>query len=264
MYGRGVLLLGLLFALWTSGCVHFGHHVARVGPEAALPKLTAVTTWPLALLLTNGSAFGAEFTLTLDNAPKPPLKLSGELLVRGGKLRLEVAKSNGKSLRTGDFGVIWDAAAHQGYIFSEALQGCAPIKETVHCTNLLIQMAPEEAERIDGHPMDKANATVTGSDGQTILVQLLRAKDLGNLPLKIYSPADSPYSFALELSNIQLVKPAEKLFLPPDGFTEYDNATALLDELASRRQNEAGGDNDSAGPGGSYEPKGDHRAYGIP
>jgi hypothetical protein len=75
-----------------------------------------------------------------------------------------------------------------------------------------------------------------GSDGQTIALQLSRARDLGNLPLEIRS-ADGPNPFSLTLTNIRLILPAKALFLPPDDFTKYENETALVEELTARQQN---------------------------
>jgi hypothetical protein len=94
-----------------------------------------------------------------------------------------------------------------------------------------------------------------GSDGQTINVQLLRAQDMGNLPLQIYS-LNRPHSFALALSKIQWVKPAEELFLPPDGFTKYESEAAMLNELAARQQNVFGEKHEQGGEGDDYNQSG--------
>lgn len=46
---------------------------------------------------------------------EPPLKMSGQIISFGGKLRRETVfdKSTGKSTGAGDFGVIWDVTAKQ-------------------------------------------------------------------------------------------------------------------------------------------------------
>jgi hypothetical protein len=194
------------------------------------------------VLLADGNGFKSEFTMTLEDASESPLKLSGRVFARGGKLRFEAAfgKSNGKSARADDFGVIWDAAASQGYVFSEALPGYAPINEAVRFTNLLTQVIAGQTERIEGHLVDKANVTVMGSDGQTLIIQLLRAQDPGHLPVQI-RPLNQPHSFALALSKIQWVLPTDDLFLLPDGFTKYESEAALINELAARQQSVFGG-----------------------
>jgi hypothetical protein len=184
--------------------------------------------------------------------------------VSGGKLRLEAAKSNDKAIRAGDFGVIWDGDVHQGYAFCEALQGYSPVSEAVHCTNLLAQGVVGETERIEGHAVDKVNVTLLRSDGQTMVVQMLRSQDMGHWPLKICWPAETPYSFALALSNFQRVRPADELFEPPDGFTKYGSEAAMLNELADRQQNASGEKPEHSGAGENNQPVGGHRSPGSP
>ncbi|HTB84456.1 MAG TPA: hypothetical protein VK742_12445 [Candidatus Sulfotelmatobacter sp.] len=251
--GAEILILGIVFALLTGGCASQHSGRARRGAEVWLPKVAAVTATPLAPILTTGNAFESVFTLTLGDNPDVSAQVSGQLMVRGGKLRLEVTKAIGKTLRAGDFGVVWDTVAHQGFVFSEALQGYAPINEPFFCTNLVTRAIAGEAGQIDGHPVQQANVTVMQSDGQTMTVQLARAGDFGDLPLKIGRLTGGDYSFTLALAKIEMVAPAEELFLPPDGFTKYENATTMLSELTERQQNVSGaghGSNDgqSAGP----------------
>lgn len=240
--GKGILLLGVVLTLWAAGCAHNSprYDFGGSGAGTLVPKMTAVTMWPLAVLLTNDSAFESEITLTLGKA-EPPLMLSGQLLVRGGKLRLEgtFEKAGRKPKGMGDFGVIWDEAARRGYVFSEALQGYAPITAAVRCTNVATQVMTETTERIEEHPTDRAKVTVTGSDGQTITVEETRAQDLGKLPLRI-DLISGPQPFAMVLSKVVPIVPAEELFSPPDGFTKYTNQTAMLDELWARQHSTSG------------------------
>jgi hypothetical protein len=245
--------LALVLMAWTSGCAHT-NGVAGGGVEALLPEATSVLTGPAAVLLTNGNACGAEFIMTFPNASPSPLKFSGQMLVSGGKLRLEgtFGKPNRESRRMGDFGLIWNVAAGQGYVFSEALQGYAPINEAIQFTNLVSQVTAAQTERIEGHVVDQVNVTVTDRDGQTTTIQLLRAQDLGNLPLQIHS-VDGSHPFALTLSKIQQVTPAEDLFLPPDGFTKYESEAAMLIELTGRQQSILGRHEHD---GGDYNPSG--------
>src|SRR5271168_2573445 len=177
MFGFGILLLGAVLMSWTSGCAHSGEHngSGRGGAAVVLPRLTSLTTGAIAVLLTNGNPFNSEFTLTLDDTSKSPLKISGQVFAHGGKLLFETAFD--KSKRANKFGVIWDAAANQGYVYSEALQGYAPINASIHPTNLLTQVVDGQAERVEGHPVDKANVTVMGNDGQSTTFQISRAQD---------------------------------------------------------------------------------------
>jgi hypothetical protein len=249
-----ILLIG--FAALVSGCATRMHNgFGRGGAEESLPKLTSVITGPVGVLLTNGNVFSSDFTMAFEEDSEHTLKISGQVLVRGGKLRLEAVfdKSNSKSMVAGDIGVIWDAASNQGYVFSEDLQGYAPISETVHFTNILTQVVTSPIERIEGHPVEKANLTFTCSDGQTMDFQLYRVQGVGNLPMQIKS-LNSAQFFTLALSKIRLETPAEELFLPPDGFTKYESEAAMLSELGIRQQAVFSEKHDQGGININYKP----------
>jgi hypothetical protein len=196
--------------------------------ESTLPKLTAILTGPSALFLTNAGSFEAECVISLGSGEKPR-KLSGRLFVRGGKLSLETVPAKSKSANTGAFGVIWDATSGNGFVFSEALQGYAAIGAEARSTNSAI-------------------VSIAGP---------------GNFPLEIRSAA-SPDVFALALAKVQRVLPPDDLFLPPDGFTKYPNAAALLNELTDRQQSVLGEHEPSGphgGPGETGEQSGYERTY---
>jgi hypothetical protein len=109
------------------------------------------------------------------------------------------------------------------------------------------------------------NVTLLRSDGQTMVVQMLRSQDPGHLPLKIYWPAEGPYAFTLALSSIQLLKPADELFVPPDGFTKYGSEAAMLNELADRQQSASGEKHERGSGGGENNPAaGNRRSQGAP
>jgi hypothetical protein len=240
--GESIFVAGMILALETSGCVHSSQRSVRGGAEVLLPKLTAMTTGPVAILLTNRNAFRADFTMTLAEVPKPPLVFLGQIIVSGTKLRLETSFNNSKgtSKTVRDFGLIWDAAQNQGFAFCEALQGYAPINTTVHFTNLLTQVIAGQTERFQGHPIDKANVTVMGSDGQTASIELLRVQALDNLPLRM-SFSHRSNSVTLAVSNIQWCQSSKDLFMPPEEFTKYESEAAMLDELTARQHSVSSG-----------------------
>lgn len=240
------MLAGFAIWWWTCGCVHRESNAGRE-TEATLPKLTALMTGPVANLLTNQAGFESECAITLGGATKSERKISGRIFARGGKLRLETIPGKSKSRGAGEFGVIWDVAASQGFVLSDALQGCAAVKGSVRFTNLLTGLATGQSDRMEGHPVDQVEVTAMGSDGQRTLLQLTRAQDLGDLPLQIRS-ADEPNSFVLTLSQVRLLLPAEALFQPPDGFTKYQSEPAMLDELAARQQDVFGEGHNQTGP----------------
>lgn len=230
----GVLLCGFAVSWWTCGCVHRDLNAGREA-EVTLPKLTALMTGPAALLLTNLTGFESECRISLAGGTGSPRNFSGRLFAHGGKLSLEMVPDKYKSASTRAFGVIWDVASGQGYVFSEALQGYAALTGSGRFTNLLTAVAGQ-TESLEGHPVDHADVTAIGADGQRIVLHLTRAQDLGNLPLQIRK-TDEPDAFTLMLAKVQKGLPPEELFLPPDGFTKYESETALLDELNARQHN---------------------------
>jgi hypothetical protein len=234
-------LLLLMVVGWSAGGCFSDH--PHNGPvpgsmEALLPKLTAVMAGPVTVLLTNADGFQSDFTMTFESEAGHPVTISGWIVAYGGKIRLDTVP--GKKARKsagGDagFGAVWDVAANQGFVFSDALQGYAPLSGAVQYTNILTELVSSGADNIEGFAVDKVNAMVLGDDGARTAFQLLRAPARGNLALQVYSP-DRPHSFMLQLSKIQPAEPQADLFLPPDGFTKYDGPSALVSELAIRQQ----------------------------
>jgi len=90
-------------------------------------------------------------------------------------------------------------------------------------------------ETFQDHPVNAEAAACTNSDGGQATFQLLCARDLNGLALRIES-TNGPLPFTLTLSKVRIDRPADGLFQPPEGFTKYDSEQALLSELASREQ----------------------------
>jgi hypothetical protein len=228
-----ILLWSVIVVLWGSGCASNDSHNSLAGAtETLLPKLTSVVTGPTGTFLTNGNGFQAEFTISFDGAPGSSLNLSGQVFAKGGKLRFEAVTPGAKPKHQDEFGVVWDAAALRGYVFSEALQGFAPINGMTRFTNLT-EAFTGSPEQWEGHLVGRANVNGTASEGRVISLQLLRAQDLGNLPVQVRSLSPLP-AFTLTLTKIRPIVSAEELFVSPDGFTKYDNETALVSELSAR------------------------------
>ena len=146
---------------------------------------------------------------------------------------------------------------------SEPLQGYAPIAVKVRYS-----IAPSPApnggdvvERINGHSCRRAEVRVASSDGGTHVFEVWRAEDLRGLPLRIRSLGEAT-PLTLNLSEVRLEAPGEELLLPPDGFTKYENAEAMLSELMVRQQNShprrapAAGEFSPAGEGPAYRSTG--------
>jgi hypothetical protein len=234
---------GLALLLGTCGCFRGNSNAGGLGRQAEVTftRLSTVMTGPTANLLTNVGGFQADCVITLSApAPKRPQNLAGEIFVRGQKLRLETVPGKSKSANPGQFGIIWDAGLRGGFAFSEALQGYAPLGATGQFTNVAMESVPGQPDQFEGHPVEHAELTVIGAEGQKWVLQVTRAKDLDNVPLVIES-ATEPNAFSLTLTKVQPGVPGDELFQPPDGFTKYESQPVLLNELAARMQDVFGG-----------------------
>jgi hypothetical protein len=225
-------------SLFAGGCAHTGNTVdpSREPAQLLLPRLTMAVTGSAAQLLTNLDGFHCQFSINFGAPGQDALTVSGELHERGGKLCFAPVfkRANRKGLDAGGFIVIWDATGKQGYVFSDALQGFAPVVPDTAAAG-----APE--------------------------LQVSRANDLNGLAVRIQS-TDALRPFTLTLSGIKPGLPPEDMFAPPDGFTKYQSEAALLEELAARqrtvmgptRKNEGGlGDYTVTQPNGQTRPRND-------
>lgn len=233
------LALVVLISFSLCGCLHHKAPAGRPEEETLLPTLRTLFTGPCALALTNGGAFEAQCQICLNPAAEKPRFLPGVLCIRGSQVRLETLPPKSKSPSLLEFGIIWDTRANTGFVFSEALQAYAAISSAPPFTNSA-QIATSDKEKMNGHTVDHATATFAGPSGQTLVMQLIRARDAQNIPLSMSSAAE-PHPFLVTLDKIQFLNPPDSLFLPPDGFTKYPTEAALVGELVDRQQSVFGG-----------------------
>jgi hypothetical protein len=119
---------------------------------------------------------------------------------------------------------------------NEALEGYAALESTVRITNVVVSPGPANAptERIDGQPCRREQAQLWASDGSVQRVEVWRAQELKNTPLRLSVEA-SAATVVLTLSKVRLEAPAAALFAPPPEFTKYSSADAMLTELMTRQ-----------------------------
>ena len=239
--GTGMGWSGLcvvMIAVLAAGCAH-ARRAGAVG-EMLPPKPPLFLDGPMAALLTNANGFSAHVVLETRPSSNLAAPVSGELLGRGGKLLFAPDESaSGKKRRPGGgINFIWDVTAGSGYMLSEALQGYAPISSGVRVTNVVIGTGAEISapEQVGGHPCGQEQEIVVSSDGSATVFQVWRALDLRAFAVRIYSATNATF-FSLNLSSIRLETPSDVLFQPPAGFTKFDSAEAMMDELMARQQN---------------------------
>jgi hypothetical protein len=206
----------------------------------AAPETPLFLRGPAALLLTNTSGFTARVMMEVRPFPGEVQTVSGDLFGRGQKLFFTPDSKAVKSKLTRSAGISfsWDVAQARGCVLSDALQGCAPVSGTLQLTNFLAQPSPnaDSPERIEGHSCKAETISAAASDGSTMTLRVWRAMDLQGLPLRIVSAGGSP-TFTFNLSKVRLEAPPDDLFLPPDSFTKYTSAEAMMNELSMRQHN---------------------------
>jgi hypothetical protein len=232
--GFGAALLSAGALLLVAGCAR-----DRSGERQIInPRLPVFFGGAASLLLTNGGGYSARITEQVGAVMAPEMQWSGQLLSQGSKLRFEpdAKGSADKGQRTAGFSFLWDVAEGSGYIFSETLQGYAPIAPTLRATNVVLRAEPAASQKIEGHPCEAAEATVNRSDGSAIGFQVWRASDLGGLAMKIAAAASST-PLTLSLSRVRLERLPPDVFAVPNGFIKYASLEAMLTELTVRQHN---------------------------
>jgi len=219
--------------------------------DTAAPQPPPFVSGPVALLLTNVEGFAGSVVMETRFSSNKVRSRSGELLGRGGKLLFvpEGSASGRRGARAGGFSFVWDVGKNSGYLLSEAMQAYAPIPSGVRFTNIVAKPAasPSPSERIEGHPCERQETVVFSSDGATVELHTWRAADLKGFPVRINWATNST-SCAISFSRLQLQSPPGELFQPPDGFTKYESAEVLMNELLLRQR--SGRRGSPGGPGG--------------
>ena len=230
-----VALSFLTLSLLISGCAHTEQETAAAGAFAPLPP--AFLSGPAGLLLTNAEGFSAHVVMKSESLIPQLNGTSGDLLGRAGKLLFapDPGKLDKKYSR-GGFSFIWDVATGHGTVLSEALQAYAPVSVSVSPTNLITRPAGAASAGAAGQAGEAEEAIVESSDGSRATFQILRSNDLKRFPTYINCVSNVP-PFTLSFSKIRLAPPPADLFAPPNGFTKYESAEAMITELVMRQHN---------------------------
>jgi hypothetical protein len=196
------------------------------------PELPLFLRAPVAAAFTNTASYSAH--IEAQGASILPQKIvAGEIFQQKGFLLFAAVPE-----KIGDkkhpiepgFGFLWNVGEQKGWLLSEALQAYAPVSAMAAASNLVAAPMTQE-ERIDGHPCRGESWRAT--NGGTGFV-VWRASDLDGIPLRIEGTIDST-SFHLNLSKVRVQQLGNDVFKIPEGFTKYNSAEALVDELAARQ-----------------------------
>lgn len=238
--GQTFLVVTLVLGLLTAGTTHLLR--AESGGDSTSERLAPMPPiflrGAMAVLLTNRDGFAARITMETRTSSNRVEIVSGELWGRQGKLLFvpEPGKSGGRRGSKDRVSFLWDVATSGGYSLSEALQGYAPISSNVRVTNVVAKADTGLSARlkIEGHSCELTEVVVAMNDGAITKFQLWRAADLKGFPIQIQSLLNST-PLTVTFARIRLESPPDELFRPPDGFTSYESAEAMMDELGLRQ-----------------------------
>lgn len=222
------LALAAIAGLFAGGCA--GHHQRgqNLSEEIVAPRPPAFLIGPASVLLTNAGPFSARVTVDTVSTSAKAHELAGQLLGEGTHLLFAPTR--------GDRTFIWDSAARNGYILSEALQGYAAFASPSQITNITTssETAGPGSDRVNGHPGHEVEVSIAMNDGSTTRFSIWRAEDLNDFPVRIKTVGGEK-PFELNLLNVEPAKFPGSIFSPPDGFSQYSNPDVMASELMARR-----------------------------
>jgi hypothetical protein len=224
--------MAALAAALMAGCASSSKVLYHAGDEAPPDFLAG----PAGVLLTNVEGFSARLTVSLPGAGGGRRTVTGDMLGREGVLVFQPANAaKAKRARTeGGMFFIWNETTRSGFVLNDPLQAYAPIAASVQPTNVALDTSGAAEEEANGHPCRRIQAVVQCSDGTSTRLTLWEAEDAKHFPVRIRTAA-GPREMTLDFSELRLELPAAPIFSPPEGFTKYDTAAALIRELIVRQ-----------------------------
>jgi hypothetical protein len=240
-------------ALQMAGCAQSPHAKRHFNPASggggSMDEVPAFLTGPVGMVLTNSRGFACHVALETGVGSRTANGESGELQGFNGKLLYTPQfDAAGKRKSQNGIGYLWDPGTETGYVLSEALQSYAPISSNLRFTNFVTRPVSVafESKKIQGHQCRLEEWTAVDSPGSIIAVQVWRAEDLSAFPIEITAEG-SGTNMTLRLSKVRFITPESSEFVPPDGFTRYDSAQAMRDELVLRQHTPRPGRSDEEG-----------------
>ncbi len=228
--GSRLLFAGLtLMILLAVGCSGKRHSKSHANPVEETFTLPPFLTGPVSPLLTNANDFSARMVVELPSFSAKAQTITGNLLSQGSHLLFAPS--------VGDRSFVWDMTQHSGFILSEALQGYAPIASFVQITNVVNKpgINGPVLESVNGRPCHRTEVVVSSSDGSAARFLIWREVGANGFPVKIKS-VEGVTQMTINFFDTRREILAQKLFLPPDGFTTYASAAGMRDELLMRQK----------------------------
>jgi hypothetical protein len=99
-----------------------------------------------------------------------------------------------------------------------------------------VTFTPLGSETVAGHTCVKNKAVVTDAQGETNEYTVWNATDLKNFPVQIAWYDENDDSLTTQtFKNINFSKPDPSLFVPPSGFTKYDDMVGMINAIMKKK-----------------------------
>ena len=222
----------LLVALAVTGC---GAPKKPFIESIMAPEPPVFMTNGAVALLSHPGSWTARLTVRSGSAVRPEVR-TGQLFIKGDRIMFAQDKC--------DRAYIWDNAAHQGLILSDALQGYAPFKSDVYPALLSTksETAGDASKSVNGYNGHEAEVSALMSDTTEATFKLWKANVLDGFPVRVTVPVavstnvvlESKIPTVLEITDVKKAEINDSLYLPPDGFTGYASSAAMTSEYMLR------------------------------
>lgn len=231
------MALGL--ALAPAGCKHEPDRRGVYEREIVFaPQPPPFIAGPMATAFTNRPGFSARIVASGVFTDRSG-QITGQLLGRGHLLRLALdPRPTGREkdrLEDPGFSFLWDVRLNQGYLLCEALQGYAPVSAPTRYSELRQDPEPGTPRTLGSWLASPVTVTATMAGGSTARYQVWRVRELEEFPVRI-NALEGLDGADVNLSKIRIQPPPLDVFVIPEGFTKYNSAEALVDEIAIRRR----------------------------
>lgn len=195
--------------------------------------------------------FSAEYTLDLQSSQDGAATIPGKVSYLGGKTRIELdlariqskkfppeAGAQLKAMGMAEMQVILRPDKKVTYVIYPGLR--AYIEQATPGSEFKATSTDLGRETLDGRACTKSKVVFSTAKGTQLEVNVSKAGDLKNLPIRLAS-SQGGNAFIATLKNVQLTKPAVTAFDAPAGLTRYNDMQTLMQEAVLKRLAPSGG-----------------------
>jgi hypothetical protein len=253
---RACALLGAA-ALLAAGCSHRPHPDGGESRVLFLERAPEVLAGPSAAVWAGAGDFAAGIERLRDGQPG----LAGMLASRQGRLFYAPGvRRHGDAVPDSEAVFVWDPRTGEGFVASDALQGYAPITNGFRSAGVSVEVLPgPRLEKVSGRDCATSRYRVASASGTES--QIDAAIDTGGFPIRLASDGAEGRRVFVVSGDVRRESPPAEWFEPPPGYTRYESASAMVDELLFRESTGRGRRGEGPGDAGHVRGRGRRGRY---